>query len=219
MKTSNPKLTVLEVLLAELSPISGKTVLDIGCGKGRLRGPLEKAGACWRGLDPASAITDFPIDIAPAEAMPYANNSFGAAICVNALHHVPIAAMDAALCEAARVVYPAARLVVIEPKTAGALSQVIAVVDDETQIRTAAQDAMDRSRALKQINAYDYERIERYTGFDAFAQSLIAVDPDRKDLVKARYEDLRHSFEAMAKRVRGELTLSQPMSVRVFQPL
>ncbi|MCX7568132.1 class I SAM-dependent methyltransferase [Sulfitobacter sp. F26169L] len=213
-----PTRNALQVIMAELSPLEGKALLDIGCGKGALHGPLTQAGAQWRGIDPVATDTGLPIDAAPAQKMPYPDNSFDAAICVNALHHVPVGAMDAALREAARVLRPGALLVVIEPQATGALSQVIAVVDDETVIRAAAQEAMDRTTALVQITAYDYARADRYAGFDRFCDVLISVDPARAPEIAAQRDALRQSFEDHARPVDGGWTLAQPMSVRVFRP-
>lgn len=208
--------SALDVIFREIDPIAGLAVLDIGCGAGGLQAQIEAAGARWRGLDPAA--THKPaIDIAPAEAMPYGDDSFDAAICVNALHHVPVPSMAKALAEAARVLRPKGRLVVIEPKAEGPLSRVIAVVDDETDIRAAAQAAMDRTTALRQISAYGYERVERFAGYDAFCASLIAVAPARAALIAARQDDLRSTFETIAGRDGDRRALSQPMSVRVFQ--
>lgn len=208
----------LDIILTETAPLVGKTLLDIGCGSGGLQGPLEKAGALWRGLDPVAGPTDLPIDRAPAEMMPYNDDTFDMAICVNALHHVPVAAMGSALSEAARVLRSGGRLVVIEPRAVGALSQVIAVVDDETEIRTAAQGAMDQTTDLLQVKGYDYARTDHYTDFDRFCAVLIAVDPARAALITANKGDLRRAFEAHAGQDEKGWTLSQPMSVRVFQP-
>ena len=57
-----PKGTALEYILAELGPIAGKVLLDIGCGKGGLSVPLQKAGAVWHGLDPFAEAGDLAID-------------------------------------------------------------------------------------------------------------------------------------------------------------
>ena len=91
-------LSAFDVLSDHLAPLAGKTVLDIGCGAGRLRALLEEAGAHWRGLEPFPP-DDAPDDIdrAPAEAMPYDDATFDAAVILNALHHVPVAAMGDAL--------------------------------------------------------------------------------------------------------------------------
>ena len=215
---TEPTRDALDVILEELAPLAGRSVLDIGCGKGRLGGRLREAGAMWRGLDPFAPEGVDAIDRAPAEAMPYPDDSFDAAICVNALHHVPMPAMAHALSEAARVLREGGRLVVIEPRASGALSQVLAVVDDEAEIRNAAQAAMDTTGALREVSAYDYPRIERYSGFQGFCDSLIAVDPGRAALIEANADALRLAFERHTTRENGAWLLSQPMSVRIFQP-
>lgn len=216
---AEPTRNALDVILAELSPLDGKKLLDIGCGRGGLCGPLRQAGALWRGLDPMPGPGGLPIDVAPAEALPYPDDSFDAAVCVNALHHVPVAAMRAALGEAARVLRPGGKLVVIEPMADGALSRVIAVVDDETEIRDAAQTAMDRTPALAQVANYTYARTERYDDFNGFCASIAAVDPGRLNRIRALRDRLRQVFADRAGRDGDGWTLSQPMSVRVFQPV
>ncbi len=208
----------LSVILEELAPITGLSVLDIGCGAGGLRAPLERAGAVWCGVDPFPTNQHDQIDIAPAQAMPYDDARFDAAICVNALHHVPVPAMPDALGEIARVLRPGGRLVVIEPKASGALSQVIAVIDDETEIRTAAQAAMDTTTALDQVKAYDYPRIERYVDFQAFCHSLTAVDPARATQIATQRDALHRAFLQQAVRDGDAVVLSQPMRLRMFTP-
>ena len=210
--------TALSVILDELAPLEGQSVLDIGCGKGGLRDPLTEAGAIWRGLDPFLPEDVPQADKAKAESMPYPDNHFDHAICVNALHHIPLRAMARALTEAARVLRPGGRLVVIEPYATGSLSKVIAVVDDETEIRAAAQRAMDTTTALEQIAGYDYPRVENYADFDAFCATLIAVDPARAPEIDAQREALLAAFQTEAKRGENGWSLSQPMSVRVLTP-
>lgn len=217
-KPNHTPRTALSVILEELAPISGLSVLDVGCGAGGLCAPLENAGAIWRGVDPFPTDQNDQIDTAPAQAMPYDDAQFDAAICVNALHHVPVSAMPGALGEIARVLRPGGRLVVIEPKASGPLSQVIAVIDDETDIRTAAQDAMDSTAALTQTKAYDYPRAERYADFQAFCDSLTAVDPARAAQIATQHEALNRAFLQHASREGAGFTLSQPMSLRVFGP-
>lgn len=216
--------TALQVILEELQPLAGKSLLDIGCGKGGLAGPLRQAGAIWHGLDPAADPAQPNIDCAPAEAMPYPDASFDFAICINALHHVPLAHMGAALDQAARVLRPAGQLLVIEPQAHGALSQVIAVIDDETEIRLAAQTAMDRCRSLRQLRRFEYPRTETYTSFEAFCDSLQQIAPERAPAIASKRAALAAAFAAQAHPVGENSTtpalwaLNQPMSARLFTP-
>ena len=216
--------TALQVILDQFPPLAGKSLLDIGCGRGGLAGPLRHAGALWHGLDPAIATAGDDIDCAPAEDMPYPDDSFDFAICVNALHHVPVAHMGAALDQAARVLRPRGQLLVIEPRAHGALSQVIAVVDDETDIRHAAQSAMDGCRSLRALRSFDYPRTETYDDFDAFCASLVQIAPERAPAIAARRADLAAAFAAHAQPVaKGPAlaprwALGQPMSARLFTP-
>ncbi|CUH79491.1 class I SAM-dependent methyltransferase [Tropicibacter naphthalenivorans] len=209
--------TSFDVITDELGDLSGAQILDIGCGKGALAARFQQLGATWTGLDPF-APDDPGITRAGAEAMPFDDAQFDHAVCVNALHHVPVPAMPAALAEAARVLRPHGRLIVIEPRAEGALSHVIAVVDDETAIRHAAQDAMDAVQALRLIKAYDYPRTERYADFDAFCATLTAVDPSRAEAITAHRDALHQRFAQTARALEGGYALDQPMSARIFTP-
>lgn len=207
----------LDVIFDALPDLGGMHVLDVGCGKGGLRHKLREKGANWRGLEPYPPADDPEIDRAGAEAMPYPDQSFDAAICVNALHHVPVPVMGKALAEVARVLKAGGDFVVIEPKAEGQLSQVIAVVDDETEIRGAAQTAMDATKAMSQVRAYAYDRTERYADFKAFCDSLIAVDPARAGVIAERRDALAAAFDRIAGWDGALRTLDQPMSVRIFK--
>ncbi|PTW52076.1 class I SAM-dependent methyltransferase [Rhodovulum kholense] len=218
---TDPIRTTLDVLLEILAPLEGRCVLDIGCGRGGLAGPFRAAGAEWRGLEPFPQASGAPgIDVAQAEAMPYPSGAFDVAVIVNALHHIPVEGMGDALAEAARVIAPEAPLVVIEPRVEGDLSQVIATVDDETEIRTAAQAALDAAVAsglLTETRAFDYVRREVYDDFDAFVGRISSFAPERGVLTEDLTEALRAAFLARAGREGAAFTLTQPMSARLFR--
>lgn len=72
-------------------------VLDIGCGNGRFCGLVQKIGAKYTGLDSSKELikiargrcpgTNF--EIGEATDMPFPAETFGAAIAIAVLHHIP----------------------------------------------------------------------------------------------------------------------------------
>jgi ubiquinone/menaquinone biosynthesis C-methylase UbiE len=82
---------------------------------------------------------------AGAEVMPFEDGSFDGAVFLNFLHHVPEVAMHRALGKAARVVEPARPIVIIEPLAEGSFFSALCTVEDETDVRTAAQEHIRRA--------------------------------------------------------------------------
>lgn len=211
----------LDVIAEAMAPLRGRIVLDVGCGAGRLARPLAEAGAGWIGVDPEPPReTVAPVVRAGAEASPFADGAVGGVVFLNALHHVPLASLDAALAEAARVAAPGAPVVVIEPRVEGALSEVIAVIDDESEVRRAAQAALDRAVAdgrLIELRAFDYDRTESWPDFDAFLAAIVAVEPHRAEAAAARCGALRDAFERLSRPGGRGRALEQPMRARILQ--
>lgn len=95
---------------------SGKAVLDLGCAGGFMAEALETRGAQVTGIDPAAeAIAaarahaaqggkDIRYDVGVGEALPYADASFDAVVCVDVLEHVQD--LEAVCAEVARVLKP-----------------------------------------------------------------------------------------------------------------
>ncbi len=212
------KITALSVIGDYLHPLEGKRVLDIGCGRGALAGPMREAGAIWTGIDPYIAAEG--VMQAGAAALPFPDANFDAAIYLNALHHVPVADMARGLAETARVLVPAGRVVVIEPLATGALSTVLAVVDDETEIRTAAQTALREAVAsglFRLVTTQSYGRRETFADFDTFATRMIAVDASRAAAIKAQRAALEAAFDRHAVPDAKGFVLEQPMRADILE--
>ena len=211
-----------DVIRRALSQAPGPRVLDIGCGGGALAGLILKLGAQWTGVEPAPPDDARPeIRRAPAEALPFADASFDMAVFLNALHHVPEESMETALAEGVRVLRRGGRLVVIEPCVEGALSKVLAVIDDESRIRAAAQAAIARSVesgicALGE--RFEYGRDEIYGDFDDFAARIAKADASRAHAIARHRAALQAAFAGEAVPGPEGLILHQPMRAHILLP-
>lgn len=95
---------------------TGKAVLDLGCAGGFMAEAMAARGADVTGIDPAaeaieaarhhavSEKLDIRYDVGVGEALPYADASFDAVVCVDVLEHV--ADLGKVLSEVARVLRP-----------------------------------------------------------------------------------------------------------------
>ncbi|KQT85786.1 methylase [Aurantimonas sp. Leaf443] len=212
-------------VLAEALHMEGATsVLDIGCGRGALSRSLADRGFATRGVEPGEAAIraaretapDLTFDAAVAEKLPYADESFDAAIFVNSLHHVPVAAMEAALREAARVTVSGGTVFVVEPLAEGPQFETVRPIDDETEVRHAAAvavaDALRASLFTLRGNVV-YERRERFADLDAFLDRVVAVDPARAALAREKRAEVAALFERNAVQEGGAHVLVQPLRI------
>jgi len=112
----------LRALLDRLRPLTGRRVLDLGCGKGRFAARLEAHGARVVGLDraPAMLAEARGLDrvLGSARRLPFAAGAFGAVVAVEVFEHLPAGAVDGVIAEARRVVRLGGVLAVLD-KNAG----------------------------------------------------------------------------------------------------
>lgn len=212
----------VSAVVATLEPISGKHILDIGCGAGPMARPLSRHGAVWAGVDPYARPGEAKAEITPgaAEDLPFPDDSFDSAIFINSLHHVPMGMMETALAEAARVV-KSGPVIVIEPRIDGALSDVLRIIDDETIVRNAAQQAIRQmivTGLFTSTENADYLRIERFADFDAFLAKMVSNNPLRREAAETHRAALQAAFLAHAKTGQAEVALDQPMHLHVLHP-
>ncbi|WP_186388125.1 class I SAM-dependent methyltransferase [Stappia sp. TSB10P1A] len=218
-----------ERLLAILNDRKARKVLDIGCGHGALSRSLAAKGFETTGIDPDAAAVSAAREAVPharfeqatAEALPFADASFDAAIFLNALHHVPEAVMRQALAEARRVIGPAGALIVVEPLARGSFFEVMRPVEDETQIRAAALRALeaDIASGTWQVARHDtYDRLSDFAALEEFIAYLVAVDPARKAVADERRAELDALFRAKATASEKGFRLIQPLTLYELHP-
>ncbi len=182
-------------VLAELVPLSGRSVVDVGCGDGAFVRRLRAGGADAFGvdIDVARALEADPGGRyleGGAEALPLADASVDVAVLMRSLHHVPDP--DSAFPELRRVVRDL--VYVAEPLPTGNFFELMLPVDDETEVRAAAQAAIARAAGFERISSVEYDIAIRFDAFEDFRDMLLAADPDRAEQFAAVEKELRAAF-------------------------
>ena len=217
----------LTLIRETFAPLARKAILDIGCGAGHLSRALSADGAAVTGIDPGeaalakarAAVPEARFEAASAQALPFPDGAFDGAVMLNSLHHVPDPA--AALAEAARVLGPGARLVVVEPLAEGTFFDALKPVEDETDIRAAAQAAIAQAVAAGRYACERdvvVERRETFADGEAFFARISAVDPVRADVIRADRATAERAFLGAAERTAEGYALVQPLRIHVLKP-
>jgi SAM-dependent methyltransferase len=201
--------STLEVL-TELVTLENRDVVDVGCGDGALVRRLAGLGARVTGVEVSKQALERARSHPPVageryvegtgQALGLPDASADVVVFMQSLHHVPAEQMDAALAEAARVVRPRGGVYVQEPLAEGAFFDLVALVDDETQVRVLAQRALARAPAA----GLEIERELRFdvplalSGFAALRERIVAADPARAGRFATLDAVLRARYAALA---------------------
>ncbi|TYC61814.1 class I SAM-dependent methyltransferase [Rhodobacterales bacterium] len=233
-QAARPETSVVTAKILEiLAAADVRRVIDIGCGRGDLAAALVRRGYAVTGVDPLSSAVEIARGRAPgaeflhagAEAIPARPGSFGATVFLNSLHHVPADLMSAGLGEAWRLLRPRGALVVVEPLARGSFFEAMRRVDDETEVRAQALEALDRfaeSHACETVEDSQVDRISHFASVDSFLTYLCAADPARQAVIDADRDAVTGDFLRCAETSEGEdepFQLTQPHMVRVLRKL
>ena len=220
-------LTVLERLV----PLSDRDVVDIGCGGGVLVRALGARGARVTGVEIsesqlAAAIRDDDgtgarYVVGLAQRLPLSEQSTDVVVFMRTLHHVPPDDMLAALGEARRVLRPGGAVYIAEPLAEGDFFELTSLIEDEREVRAAAQRAIAEAAAagLEGVESLEYDVRLCLAGLDAFAARTISVDPARGEVFEERKALLAEAFERLGEPGErpGERCFLVPMRVDVLR--
>jgi SAM-dependent methyltransferase len=224
-----PQRTHLEVLRSELQ-LSGATVVDVGCGAGALSHVLSEEGARVVGVDPsADAIARAAAGAGPserylvgwAEDLPVRERYADAVVFLNSLHHVSNTALADALAEARRVLRADGVVYVQEPLAEGQYFEIVRLVDDETDVRAAAQHALRgaHSVGLEVVRELEYDALVRHRDFDAFRDRMLLTGQNRARTFSARASEIEERFHRAARRDPDGWSFLQPTRVTLLKGL
>jgi SAM-dependent methyltransferase len=219
-------------MLTRLVAPVGRHVLDIGCGTGSLVRELTALGAQVTGLeiseqqlatararDPSSSARYV---VGSAQELPFDDGSVDVAVFMRSLHHVPPDELMAALREACRVVTRAGTVYVAEPVAAGEYFALTRLVEDEVEVRAAAQAALERAgeAGLDRLRTVDYDVRVCVHGLEGLRERIVSVDPRRAEIFEARIDELAAAFASRGERGQGpeERCFVQPMRADLLQP-
>lgn len=105
-------------IVANLQPLAGRRVLDLGCGKGRFARALGERGAQVTGLDLSAAMLGGAIDLdrvrASARRLPFGPASFDRVVAVEVFEHLAPRAVDQVCDEVRRVLRPGGTFVIVD---------------------------------------------------------------------------------------------------------
>jgi SAM-dependent methyltransferase len=197
--------TDLAVLDRLVKP-AGQDILDVGCGGGALVRALAERGACPIGLEVsaeqlASALAHDEENqaryvVGRAQELPFADGSFDVVVFMRALHHVAAADLPRALTEARRVLRLGGLLYVVEPLAEGSYFELLSLVEDEREVRAAAQRALEDGGVFgfEQVTTVEYEVRFRVADLGVLRARAVSVDPARADIFEAREAELGEAF-------------------------
>lgn len=226
------ELTTDMAVLTRLAEPSGRDVLDVGCGGGELARAMAAEGARVTGLEiseqqlaSARAAGDgsgVSYVVGFAQDLPLEDASVDVVVLMRSLHHVAPSELERSLQEFRRVLRPGGLVYVAEPMMEGDFFELTNIVDDEREVRTAAQLALARAEraGLDRVQTVEYAVRLSIDGIAGLRSRIVSVDPGRAEIFDAHGEELAEAFGRLGEAGErpGERCFVQPMRVDLLRP-
>ena len=198
-------------LIAELMPLEGRQLLELGCGAGWMTRLLAERFRPARIL--ATEVDRIQLDknlaqppipgvefrYGGAEAIAAPDACFDAVFMFKSLHHVPRDLMAPALNEIHRVLVPGGLAYFCEPVYWGDFNAVLSLIHDEREVREAAFEALVQAvgSGLFALETEIFFQVPgTYANWEAFADRFLRVTHTQLDLTAEREARVRAAFEA-----------------------
>ena len=201
---------IAEIEVVErLVPLAGLTVVDVGCGGGRVTKELAARAAVAIGVEPdpiqaeknraAEPQPGLSFIEAPGQALPFDDGSIDGVFFSYSMHHVPREHMAGALAEAVRALKPETGfLYVLEPLLSGSMEAVYRPFHDETEVRTLAYEAVQSHAAPRFAQAREvwYREPVRYDSYAEFVDGIVGTTYSDFGRTMVDTPGVRAAFEA-----------------------
>ncbi len=221
----------LEVL-ERLVPVADRDVVDVGCGGGALVRALAARGARVAGVEIseeqlAPAVRDDDgtgarYVVGMGQELPLPDGSVDVVVFMRTLHHVPMDEMGNALREARRVLRPDGVVYVAEPLAEGDFFTLTSVVEDEREVRAAAQRTLGEAASARLVRAepFEYDARVCLAGVAALRTRVVSVDPARAPLFDEHADELASLFARLGEpgSHADERCFMVPMRADVLRP-
>lgn len=217
--------------LTSLVDLDGLSVVDIGAGDGKFARAFARRGAKVTGIEidekkveiaRQAAHPDVRILLGRGEDLPLDDRSSDLVCFMFSFHHVPEQLQEEALGEAFRVLKTGGRLHVLDPRPGGPMSQVLAPLDDETEVRTKSQARLDKlaeKGRFSLLSKLDYNIALATPDFESYLARMIAVDPRRAEKLPAVRAEMEATFERVVRRTDDGIVLEEPCVAYHFQKI